>query len=291
MKKKIKLFLICAVVAAACAGCNFNLGFINNSKEYNIACADIFAENEISEDAGISSGRSSDIFTEALTAAIKNENMTIRMNFSSNYGDEKLLNDISLKLDYAESNKASLKILSNENGEETNVKGYYEDGYYYSDVNGDKQKVKKDFATFLFENDGYSLDIDTSLVSKFGCVEENGNKIYLLQYNPVEYENGLITSFEASGAPLDTDESITVNYANLMFEVDENNIMKGYTFTTNYDHKVGEEINSYIYTSKVEFTNIGNTKIDEPEDLESYQEVTETEDSESIENTTEEATE
>lgn len=279
MKRKLKLFLACAAITAICSGCDLQTGLLSSDREYNINCADIFAENEIGDDASISAGRSSDIFTEALTAAIKNENMTINMNFASSYGNEKLLNDIVLKLDYAESNKASLKIISNENGSESNVKGYYADEYYYSDTNGNKSKEKKTFSAFLLENDGYSLNIDGSIVSKFGCVEEKDNKIYLLQYDPVEYESALITSFEAAGNPLETDESITVNYANLMFEVDENNIMKNYTFVTNYDHKTGEDNNSYSYISKVGFTDIGSTKIDVPEDLTSYVEVPESESS------------
>ncbi len=282
MKKKLKLFLVSAIVAAACVGCGFN-----ENKEYNIACADIFAENQIGDDATISNGRSSDIFTEALTAAIKNENITINMNFTSSYGEEKLINDISLKLDYADSNKASLKIISNENGDEVNVKGYYADNYYYSDVDGDKQKVNKSFTTFLMENDGYSFNIDTGLVSKFGCIEQGSSKIYFLQYDPIEYENGLITDFEEDGNPLDADESITVNYVNLMFEIDENNIMKGYTFTLNYDHKIGDEVNPYVYKSKVEFTDIGNTKVDEIDDVNSYPEVTESESTDDYEEITE----
>ncbi len=272
MKKKISLILASALLAVAVTGCS--TGFFSSEKEYNIACTDIFTENNIGDDANISVGRSSDIFTEALTAALKSENITINMNFASNYGEESLLNDIVLKLDYGEANNASLKIISNNSGEEAIVNGYYADEYFYSDTNGVKEKVKESFGAFLLENDGYTYNIDSTLASKFGCIEDGGNKIYFLQYDPLEYESALITSFEADGEPLEADETIVFNYANLMFEIDENNIMTDYTFTMNYDHTLNGETNSYSYTSKVGFTDIGSTKIDVLDDLDSYVDVT-----------------
>lgn len=263
MKKWKSILVSCVIMSTLCVGCG-------KSSEPITQTADLFAENNITEDQNINVGRCEDTFVEALTAAIKNENMTIDMNFTSSYDSNKLMNDISLKLNYGKENEASLKIITNDDGEESTEYGYYHNDNYYSNVAGEKTKVQESFDQFLAENDGYTMDIDSSIVSNFACVEENGTKTYYMQYDPVGYEKQLITSFEASGDRLGEDESVVINYANLVFEIDENNIMKGYQFTTSTKHTENDKTVDYIYDVKVDFKDINNTKVDIPTDLDAY---------------------
>ncbi|MGN1318059.1 MAG: hypothetical protein ACI4VF_03520 [Lachnospirales bacterium] len=272
MKRALKSIIACGLILAMTTGCG---NIFSGNKEVVTQTANLFEDNGVTEENMINKGRSEDLFSESIAAALKNQNMTIGMNFTSSYSDdEKLLNDITLKLDYGvEDKKASIKILTNDSGTETTENGYYENGYYYLNSSEGKKKIAEDFGTFLVQNDGYSTNIESSLVSKLACVEKDGVKTYFLQYDPVGYENSLINNMEASSQPLGEDENIVVNYANVVFEVDENNIMKSYTQTTSAVHKTGNEESNYLYNIKVDFYDIGTTNVDVLTDLDTYEEV------------------
>lgn len=272
MKKTIKIFITAALMLSICTGCTIPF---SSPDEQIVQTANLFEDNGVTEDDEINTGRCEDIFVEAMAAAIKSPNITIGVNFASSYGDsENLMNDVVLKLDYGEDKKSgSVYRLTNDNGTEAKESGYYNDGYYYMDATEGKKKIAEDFGTFLYQNDAYSTTIESSLISKFACVENGDTKTYYMQYDPIAYENSLINGMEASSQPLAQDESITVNYANFIFEVDENNVMKSYTFSTNSVHKNSDEENNYSYTIKVNFSDIGSTKVDVLTDLDTYEEI------------------
>lgn len=272
MKKALKIFITAALMLSICTGCT---NPFSSPDEPMVQTANLFEDNGITQDDEINNGRCEDIFVESMAAALKSPNITIGVNFASSYGDsENLMNDVVLKLDYDEDKKSgSVYRLTNDNGTETKESGYYNDGYYYMNTTEGSKKVAEDFGTFLYQNDAYSTSIESSLISKFACVEHDGIKTYYMQYDPIAYENSLINGMEASSQPLAQDESITVNYANYIFDVDENNVMKSYTFSTNSVHKNSDEENNYTYTIKVNFSDMGSTKVDELTDLDTYEEI------------------
>lgn len=269
MKKRVVMAIVSAmlILTTACGG-------ESNKTELITDTADIFGDNNIGEEADISINRSDDVFTEALSASIKEENITIYMNFNSAYGEETLINDATLKYNYKDTHLASVKMLSNDNGTETNVSGYYEDGYYYSDIDGNKTKEAMEFVDFVSQNDGYSTNVDSGLVSRFGCIENGDSTTYIVEYDPIAYENQLLTDIEAAGDILGDDETFMVSYANVVFNVDENGYMEDYIYTVKANHKVGDEINRYDYKIAVEFYDIGSTRVDVPDDLDTYVEET-----------------
>ena len=292
MKRFLNIIIAAAIAVSMLAGCSFNLG--SKDDNYEINTADLFADNGLTEDNEITASRANDLFEEALTASIKNQNLTIGMDFSSTYGDqENLKNNVILKYDYADIDKASVNIVSEyssdasvaETGtmettgsdpinEKDEISQYFVDGVLYTDNAGKKTKTEQSFANFMINNDGYSMSIYNDIISKVACIEKDDETVYFLQYDPVGYEKQVITDAEAGGSELGQDQSMTVNYANLIFTVDKNNMMTSYRYVSDITHNDNGEENDYRYDISVSFYDFGETVIDEPKDLSEYVEDT-----------------
>lgn len=270
MKKFYKAVIFVLMISFICSGCR-----ISKTEKINTHTANLLTDNNITNSEELDKSKAKGIFTEAFTAAIKNQNITINMNFKSSYGDEEsMINNVELKLDSVDEQQASIKRSYNEDNTEKTQQGYYKDGYYYLDDNGNKQKIAQDYSEFLINNENYIMDINDEIISGFAVRDTDKGKIYYIQYDPEGYKNQISGILANSDQPLTEDEEIAVKYSNVVFEVDENNVMKYYTFITDSGHKSKEGENEYVFDINVEFKDINKTRVDVLDNLDLYKDVT-----------------
>jgi len=243
-------------------------------------------------------GSSKDAYTLYTQANTKNENAS-----SISMVKDTVITIKAKEQEVSSSNKVDLKkvvnsesdidlmlsLTSGMNGEEYNkVDGYYNDGYMYFTANNQKYKEKLDYEQVVSEMDLSGYEVKKDIISESTVTDgSNGEKTLNFKFNTESMASSLDKNIEALKTAIGAaDENLNISEASLDAVTDKNGELKSYEFKMSAVLGTEQQTVPFDYSTKTTYSDLNSTKVEFPQDLESYTDISELSDS-GLENTNE----
>jgi len=171
-----------------------------------------------------------------------------------------------------------LNLTSGMNGEEYNkVDGYYNDGYMYFTANNQKYKEKLDYEQVVSEMDLAGYAIKKDIISESTVTDSSdGGKTLNFKFNTEAMASAVDKNVEALKTALGaTTENLNISEASLDATTDKNGELKSYEFKMSAVLGTEQQTVPFDYSTKTTYSDLNSTKVEFPQDLDSYTDISE----------------
>lgn len=178
-----------------------------------------------------------------------------------------------------DASKASCVLTNEYSGSSSKIEGFYDGSvlYYNMDISYGKdvadedkapehQKLKETmtFDDFMSVVSTYELSVYANDIKGAACIEnEDGSKKYIISYDQPKLVSTMTANMEAGGGALPEGQTMTINYSNIVANVDKDGYLTDYGFIIDAYYQTDDGKTPYSYVVSCDFADNGSTVVDE----------------------------
>lgn len=202
---------------------------------------------------------------------------------------------------------AYVSITNEYDGQSDTLDGYYENNCLYYELEGKKVKEAMDYDSFMYIVGSYALKFDEDVVESAYKTSSKNETEYTVKFNREAMAEMMMNNIAGTSSAMTEDEGMSIDSAFMYFAVDKDGCLKGFDleleakFVSTAEAEGEQESETaaaeetkeeaaeettvaetdstkespFKYSIVANFSNLGSTQVDSPENLSEYRDVNE----------------